>query len=164
MLQEGTRLQWVTRAGVRLDRTACAWLIRRFIDPQGTILYVAADMVPAAVAEGALPFHITSSEDPDFGERTSFDLLLAEYKLDQQDAALALMGDIIRGAELKDPDAPGESEGLRAITKGMNALAGGDEEMAARMAPVFDALYSYCLRRVTGQRDWANAEPSEKQR
>ena len=157
-------MKWVTRKRIRLDRSACTWLIRRHIDPQAEIAYLDAEALPAAIAEGALPFHVTVSEDPDAGERTSFDLLLAEYKLDQSDPALALLDDVIHGAELKDPDAPGESEGLRAIAKGMNALSRSDEEMAERMAPIFDALYMYCLRRVTGQRDWANAEPARLER
>jgi len=153
-------MKWVTRKRIRLDRAGCAWLIRRHIDPQAEIAYLDADALPAAIAEGALPFHVTVAEDRDSSERTSFDLLLAEYKLDQSDPALALLGDIIHGAELKDADAMGESEGLRAITKGMIALSSSDEEIAEQMAIVFEALYTYCSRRVTGQRDWANMEPA----
>jgi hypothetical protein len=149
-------MQWVTRTKVRLDRAACAWLIVRHIDPHAEIAYVDAAQVDAAVAAGALPFHNTISEDSDLGERTSFDLLLAEYKLDQHNPALLLLGDIVHGAETKDPDAIAESEGLRAIAKGMNALTRDDAEMVARMLPVFDALYAYCVRRVAGQRGWAN--------
>ncbi len=150
-------MQWVTRTGIRLDRAACVWLIGRHIDPQAEVAYLEPAGLPGAIAAGALPFHITVSEEADSGERTSFDLLLAEYKLDEIHPPLGLLGDIIRGAELKDAAAPGESEGLRAITKGMIALAGSDPEIAARMAPVFDALYAYCVRRLAGRRDWANA-------
>src|SRR5690348_9679614 len=75
---EGGRLmKWVTRRGVRLDRTACAWLILRHIDPQATIEYVEAEALPDAIEEGALPFHNTVSEDPGTRERTSFQELLA---------------------------------------------------------------------------------------
>lgn len=155
-------MQWVTRTKVRLDRAACAWLIVRHIDPRAEIIYVEADQVDAAVAAGALPFHNTVSEDSDLGERTSFDLLLAEYKLDQHNPALLLLADIVHGAETKEPDAIAESEGLRAIAKGMNALAHDDAEMVERMLPVFDALYAYCVRRVAGQRGWANSEAAAK--
>lgn len=152
-------MEWVTRKGVRLDRTACAWLIYRHIDSKAKIMYVEADMLPDAIEEGALPFHNTVSEDPGTRERTSFQELLAEYRLDESNNALALMGDIVRGAETKEPGSIEEGEGLRAIAKGMNALAKSDAEMVERMLPVFDALYAYCVRRVEGHRGWANADP-----
>ena len=151
-------MKFVTRKGVRLDRAACGWLIRRHIAPNADILYVEAEDLPQAVEEGALLFHNTTSEDPASRERTSFQELLAEYRLDERDEGLALMSDIVRGAETKEPGSIEEAEGLRAIAKGMNALARSDEEMVERMLPVFDALYAYCARRVAGQRGWANAE------
>jgi hypothetical protein len=152
-------MKFVTRKGVRLDRTACAWLIKRHIDPNAQILYVEVQALPQAIEDGAIVFHNTTSEDGDTRERTSFQELAAEFKLDERDEALALMGDIVRGAETKEPGSIEEGEGLRAIAKGMNALSGTDEEMVERMMPVFDALYMYCVRRVNGHRNWANAEP-----
>lgn len=152
-------MKWVTRKGVRLDRTACAWLIQRHIDPGAEIAYVGADDLPGAIEAGALPFHNTVSEEPGTRERTSFQELLAEYRLDENNDALALMGEIVRGAETKEPGSVEEGEGLRAIAKGMNALVSSDPEMVERMLPIFDAVYSYCERRVAGHRGWANAEP-----
>jgi hypothetical protein len=149
---------FVTRKGVRLDRAACAWLIQRHIAPDAEIRYLEAEDLPQAVEGGAKVFHNTISEEQTARERTSFQELLAEYRLDERDEGLALMGDIVRGAETKEPGSIEEAEGLRAIAKGMNALAGSDEEMVERMLPVFDALYAYCLRRVQGHRDWANAD------
>jgi hypothetical protein len=151
-------MKWVTRRGVRLDRTACAWLIMRHIDPQATIEYVGAEALPEAIEEGALPFHNTVSEDPGTRERTSFQELLAEYRLDESNEALALLGEMVYGAETKELGSIEEGEGLRAIAKGMNSLVQSDQEMVERMLPVFDALYAYCVRRVTGHRGWANAE------
>src|SRR4051812_47779087 len=101
--QETTDMKFVTRRGVRLDRTACAWLIFRHIDPNAEILYADEENLPEAIEQGALPFHNTVSEDPGLRERTSFQELMAEYKLDDTDNALALMGDIVRGAETKEP-------------------------------------------------------------
>src|SRR5213592_3794455 len=95
-------MRFVTRRGVRLDRSACAWLIKRHIDPQADIAYVDAEALPQAIEAGALPFHNTVSEDPGLRERTSFQELLAEYKLDETDPALALMGDIVHLAETKE--------------------------------------------------------------
>ena len=154
-------MQWVTRSRVRLDRAACAWLILRHIDRHATISYLDGPDLSEAIAEGALPFHNTTSEAPGQEERTSFALLLAEYKLDQRDPALALMDEMIHGAETKEPGAPADAEGVRAIAKGMNALAEDDEDMVRRMLPVFDALYVYCARRVQGRRGWANATPAD---
>jgi hypothetical protein len=151
-------MKWVTRKGVRLDRTACAWLIKRHLDPKADIAYVEADELSDAIEEGALPFHNTVSEEPGTRERTSFQELLAEYRLDDSNSALELMGQIVRGAETKEPGSIEEGEGLRAIAKGMNALARSDDEMVERMLPVFDALYAYCLRRVEGHRGWANSD------
>ncbi|HKP53012.1 MAG TPA: chromate resistance protein ChrB domain-containing protein [Chloroflexia bacterium] len=150
-------MKWVTRKGVRLDRTACAWLIKRHLDPKASIAYVEADELSDAIEDGALPFHNTVSEEPGTRERTSFQELLTEYRLDDSNAALELMGQIVRGAETKEPGSIEEGEGLRAIAKGMNALAKSDDEMVERMLPVFDGLYAYCQRRVEGHRDWANA-------
>jgi hypothetical protein len=152
-------MKFVTRRGVRLDRAACAWLIKRHIDPRAEIAFVEEEALPAAIEAGALAFHNTVSEEPGTRERTSFQELLAEYKLDQSNPALELMGQIVRGAETKEPGSIEEAEGLRAIAKGMNALSGSDQEMVERMLPVFDALYAYCARRVQGHRGWANADP-----
>lgn len=151
-------MKWVTRRGVRLDRAACAWLIMRHLDPGAEIIYVDADQIPDAIEEGALPFHNTVSEEPGTRERTSFQELLAEYRLDDSNEALDLMGEIARSAETKDPGSIEEGEGLRAIAKGINSLVKDDNEMVDRMAPIFDALYAYCVRRVEGHRGWANAE------
>jgi hypothetical protein len=151
-------MKWVTRKGVRLDRTACAWLIYRHIDPQARIEYLEAEALPDAIEEGALPFHNTVSEDPGTRERTSFQELLAEYRLDETNDALALLGEMVYAAETKELGSIEEGEGLRAIAKGTNSLVHSDQEMVERMLPVFDALYAYCVRRVTGHRGWANAE------
>ncbi len=151
-------MKWVTRRNIRMDRAACGWLIKRHIDPRGEIMFVNAADIADAVEEGAYPFHNTTSEEANSRERTSFQELLAEYKLDESNEALAMMGEIVRGAETKEPGSVEEGEGLRAIAKGMNALAQSDEEMVNLMLPVFDALYIYCQRRAAGMSEWANAD------
>ncbi len=154
-------MKWVTRKRIKLDRAACSWLILRHIDPQAEIAYVEAAELPGAIEGGALPFHNTVSEEPGMRERTSFQELRAEYKLDESNPALALLGEIVYGAETKEPGSIDESEGLRALAKGMNALSRSDEEMVKRMIPVFDALYAYCVRRIEGHRGWANEDTQE---
>lgn len=151
-------MKWVTRQGVRLDRVACAWLINRHIDGEAEISYVEAEAVADAVTTGALPFHNTTSEERD-EERTSFDQLMAEYRLEQHNPALVLLAAIVRGAELPEGgEPPAEAAGLKAIIQGVNALTRDDAEMVARTAPVFDALYAYCQRQVAGKTGWANED------
>jgi hypothetical protein len=137
----------------------------RHIDPQATMGYLEAEALVTAIGEGALPFHNTTSEEreADTEERTSFSLLLAEYKLDQANTALVLFGDIIAGAETTEAGLVHESAGVRAIAQGMNALAQSDEGMVELMLPVFDALYAYCVRQMQGLHGWANeAAPVEQ--
>ena len=153
-------MKWVTPKGVKLDRSACVWLIKNHIDPQATISYVSPDEIESATQGGATAFHNTTEEEGVVRERTSFQDLLAKHNLQDKDEALALLGDIVRGAETKEPGSIEEAEGLRAVAKGTNALVKSDEEMVERMSPIFDALYSYCKRRVAGQRGWASSEAS----
>lgn len=151
-------MKWVTRQGVRLDRVACAWLIVRHIDPAAEINYVAREAIAGAVGDGALPFHNTTSEERD-EERTSFDQLMAEYRLEQHNPALVLLAAIVRGAELPElGEPPTEAAGLKAIVQGVSVLTDGDAEMVAQTGPVFDALYAYCQQQVAGKSGWANAD------
>jgi len=150
-------MKWVTPKGVKLDRSACVWLIKNHIDPKAEIGYLNINEIPAAVEDGAKAFHNTVSENGASRERTSFQELLSTNGLNS-DPVLSLLGDIVRGAETKEAGSIEEAEGLRAVAKGTNALVGSDEEMVERMSPVFDALYAYCKRRVEGHRDWASSE------
>jgi hypothetical protein len=118
----------------------------------------AADLKEAA-ASGARVFHDTVSEDATTRERTSFQELLAWSERTAGDPALAFMGEIVYGAEMKEPDAVEEAEGLRAIAKGMSRLAKSDQEMVEKMGIVLDALYAYCRGRVEGHYHWENTEP-----
>ena len=153
-------MQWVTYAQVGLDRAACVWLIRRHLDPQAEIAYLDEQTLAAAVAAGALPFHLTTQEEGADPERTSFSLLLAEYKLDQADPALVLLGQILADAELQPSGGHAEATGIRAVAAGMAALAHDDGDQVARLLPIWEALYTECRRGLAGQGDWANGEES----
>ena len=151
-------MKWATRKGVRLDRSACVWLIKNYLDSDPEIVYLDAADLKSEAESGAQVFHDTVSEDATTRERISFQELLARSERARTDHALAFMGEILRGAETKEPDSVEEAEGLRAIAKGMSSLAKSDQEMVQNMTIVFDALYEYCKRRVAGQHHWANAE------
>ena len=137
-------MRWVTQQDVGLDRMACAWLIRHWIDPQADIHYLAAEAIPAEVEAGALPFHNTADEEATWEERSSFPQLLAEYKLDARDPALVRLAAIVQGAE-QDADAvPPESTRLAARLAEVKARVRADAEVVAQMRPVLDALYAEC--------------------
>ena len=145
-------MKFVTRARARVDRMACPWLIRRFIDPAATILFVPADQVAeVARREGALPFDIPGVELGHRGERCSFDAFLERYDL--RDPALALMALVVRGADTGRPDLAPEAAGLFAIATGFAQLVpeqfADDDAMLAAQSPMYDALYAFCRSRTT---------------
>src|ERR1700676_1142783 len=110
-------MTFVTRARARVDRMACPWLIRRFIDPDARILFVPADrVVTVAEAEGGLPFDVPDVELGHHGERCSFDAFLGRYGL--EDPALRAVAVIVRGADTNRLDLAPEAAGLFATGPG----------------------------------------------
>jgi hypothetical protein len=151
-------MKWVTRKGVKFDRSACAWLILRKLDPQAEFGFLEAEEMPGAIAAGAKPFHDVTYKGPGSRERTSFEELVLQYLPQHNDPALDLMRDFIHRAEIEG-EASGIDDPLRAIAKGVNALVKSDQEMIDRMLPIYDALYAYCQRRAAGRNLWASLEP-----
>jgi hypothetical protein len=144
-------MTFVTRARARVDRMACPWLIRRFIDREARILFVPAERVVAvADAEGGLPFDVPDAELGHHGERCSFDAFLDRYELD--DPALHALATIVRGADTARLDLAPEAAGLYAIATGFQRLMplsyADDDAMLAAETPMYDALYEYCRTRV----------------
>ncbi len=150
-------MRWVTRKGVKFDRSACAWLVLRHIDPQAEIEYMDAPEMDRAIAAGSRPFHNINYAGPGSRTRSSFEDLLIEYKL-QGDPALTCMRDFVHAGEISS-EATGEDDALRALIKGVNALVKSDAEMVERSLPIFDALYAYCKRKAAGNSKWAGLEP-----
>jgi hypothetical protein len=139
-------VKWVTRARPKVDRVACPWLIRRFVDPAAEFLYVPADQVAdVAAREGAIPFDVPGVELGHRGAECSFDAILAKYRL--ADPALARLALIVRGADTDAKDLAPESRGLEAIAEGFRLAFADDHELLEREMPVYDALYAYCARR-----------------
>jgi hypothetical protein len=146
-------LKWVTRERAKVDRIACPWLIRRFVDPAAEFLFVPAEMVKdVAEKEGAIPFDAAGVELTHYKdggkEYVSFDAIIKKYAL--TDAALLDMAKIVRGADAKIPDAPPESAGLEAAAMGFRVLARDDFENMRLQFPTYDALYEYCKARIVG--------------
>jgi DNA-binding XRE family transcriptional regulator len=142
-LGEVNTMKWVTRAGVRMDRAAMAWLIRTKIDPEAEITILPeAEVMEYAEETGATPFHHPKAELRHTGTRTGFDALRVHFDL--QDPALGLMALILRGAETNDRSLTQWSPGFAAIGSGLRNLADDDETFIANMALVLDGLYRFC--------------------
>jgi hypothetical protein len=140
-------MKWVTRANVKVDRVACPWLIRTFIDRDAEFLFVPAGEVESVARKtGALPYDIAGVELGHHGEECSFDAIVKKY--DVKDEAVGRLALIVRGADTPRRDLTPESRGLEAIAEGFKRLAAAqgydDHETIRRERHLYDALYLYC--------------------
>lgn len=143
-------MKWITREKVKVDRVACPWLIRKFVDSQAEFLFVPTDQVMAvAEREGATPYDVKDAELGHHGQECSFEAILRKYDL-MKDPALALLGKIVNGADTdnslwQQPEGPG----LEAIAEGFRHLGLADDHaMLQAESIVYDALYAYCQAMV----------------
>ena len=134
-------MRWATRAGVHIDRAACAWLIRRFLDPDAEFVFVTD---PAAVPPDATAFDMRGAELGHQGGDCSFETILRRH--DVSDPVLWRIAQIVHEADLDDArfDAP-EAPGLDVVLRGLS-LTGTDEATLAVSGPVFDGLYEFYRR------------------
>jgi hypothetical protein len=143
-------MNWVTRERVKVDRVACPWLIRKFIDPQAQFLFVPEDQVmEVARREGATPFDVKGVEFGHHGKGCSFDALVKKHQLDR-DPAIVLLAKIVNGADTDNTlwNQP-EAAGLNAIAEGFRHLGfKNDLQVIAAESIVYDALYAYCQEMV----------------
>ncbi len=143
-------MKWITREKVKVDRVACPWLIRRFVDREAEFLFVPAEQVMAiAEREGATPYDVKDVELGHHGKECSFDAIVKKYRL-TGDAGLMLLARIVNGADTDNTlwNQP-ESAGLRAVAEGFRHLGFADDHELNRAEwIVYDALYAYCQQRV----------------
>jgi len=143
-------MKWVTRERPKIDRLACPWLIRRFIDAEAVIHYVpAAKVLAVAETEGAIPFDVPGVELTHSGPLCSFDAFLEKYQL--EDEALARVAEIVRAADTDTLDRSAPAAGLLAISLGLGANICDDQELLQAALPIYDALYTWC-RSLAGER------------
>ncbi|WP_207003350.1 chromate resistance protein ChrB domain-containing protein [Trinickia mobilis] len=136
-------MKWITRERPKIDRIACPWLIRRFIDELPEFLFVPADQVLAiAEREGAIPYDVPGVKLSHVGEQCSFDTFLAEYQL--TDPALATLAVIVRGADTARLDLAPQAAGLLALSLGLSRIFENDHEMLSHGMVMYDALYAWC--------------------
>lgn len=137
-------MKWVTRQNIRVNRTATAWLVRRFIDPAAVFLFVEPDQVAEVQRrEGATGFDAPGATYPHIDDvgRCSFEALVGEYL--PGDAALRALAQIVRGADFADQlGLTPESAGLRAISHGFPLVARDDDETVEKASFLYDALYA----------------------
>jgi rhodanese-related sulfurtransferase len=135
--------KWVTRERPKVDRIACPWLVRRFIDPEAEFLYVPSAQVREVAAKtGAVPYDIADVEFGHVGDQCSFDAFIRIYGI--SDHALDRLALIVRGADTGAPELAPQSPGLVALSQGLSATIADDHEMLKHGMVVYDALYAWC--------------------
>ncbi len=143
-------MKWITRERAKVDRVACPWLIRKFVDPEAEFLFVPAErVIEVAKQEQAIPFDVPGVEFGHHGKECSFDAILKHHGLATQ-PELALLARIVNGADTDNTlwSQP-ESAGLNAIAEGFRHLGFPDDHaMNAAECIVYDALYAYCCEMI----------------
>jgi AraC-like DNA-binding protein len=133
---------WITRERPKIDRIACPWLIKRFIDKEAEIVYVPFDQVARKARElDAIPFDVPDVEFTHHGDRCTFDALVEKYKI--KDTAVQTMAVIVRGADTDRHDLAVQSSGLWAISAGLSYNYKDDHELLEKGLLIYDALYSW---------------------
>jgi hypothetical protein len=142
LINEICRMKWITRERPKIDRIACPWLIKRFIDAEAEIIYVPDEHVLATAEElGATPFDVPGTEFSHYEDKCTFDYFLEKYALD--DPALNDMAIIIRGADTDNHSLASQSAGLWAISAGLAYNITNDQELLQQGMLIYDALYSW---------------------
>ncbi len=143
-------MKWITREKVKVDRVACPWLIRNFVDKEADFYFVPAEQVQAEAERlGAIAFDVPNVELGHHGKECSFDAIMKKYALDR-DPALVLLARIVNGADTDNSlyNQP-ESPGLNAIAEGFRHLDFPDDRAVIKAEQiVYDALYAYCKEMI----------------
>jgi len=141
--------RWITRERPKIDRIACPWLIRRFIDPLAAFDYVpTARVFEEAKARQAVAYDIAGAPVTHRGERCSFDALIEDFGL--RDPAIDRLALIVRGADTDRLDLAPQSAGLLAASLGLSQRFPDDHEMLEQAMPLYDGLYAWCRAEVAG--------------
>ncbi|MFQ6048606.1 MAG: chromate resistance protein ChrB domain-containing protein [Phycisphaerae bacterium] len=139
-------MKWITRSNVKVDRVACPWLIRRFIDSQAEFVFLPAESTDFSAITDGPTFDATGAKFRHVGEKCTCEVMMDGYNL--SDPALVRLGKIVRAADTKDTAAAPEGAGLKAIAEGMRSTCASDQERLEKQFPVYDALYAYCRELV----------------
>ncbi|HEU5291316.1 MAG TPA: chromate resistance protein ChrB domain-containing protein, partial [Cyclobacteriaceae bacterium] len=135
-------MKWITRERPKIDRIACPWLIRRFVDKEAEFIYVPYEQVISqSKMLNAIPFDLPEVEYTHYGDECTFDYIIKKHKLD--DPALKVMAVIVRGADTDRHDIASQSSGLWAISAGLSHNVKDDHILLEKGMMIYDALYSW---------------------
>ena len=153
-------MKWVTRERPVIDRIACPWLIRRFIDKEAEFLFVPPERVIKTAQEtGAVPYDVPGVEFTHVGEGCSFDAFVQKYEL-AKNPAIAMIAAIVRGADTDRHDLTPQSAGLLAISMGLRDLPSDDHEVLQHGFVIYDALYAWASKRTGETHKWPPVRPA----
>jgi hypothetical protein len=148
-------MKWVTREHAKVDRIACPWLIRNFVDKDAEFLFVPAHTVlDVAQKQNAIAFDIPNVELGHHGEECSFDAIIRKYDLAKKEPALLDLAEIVRGADTPNRSLTPQPEGLVAVATGFSLISKDDHDNMAKQFHVYDALLAFCKsgKRATSSR------------
>ncbi|PYK90978.1 MAG: chromate resistance protein [Verrucomicrobia bacterium] len=139
-------MKWITREKIKVDRVACPWRIRKFVDPESEFVFLPHRTDWSKIEDGIV-FDVPNCELGHHGEDVSFNSILKKYNL--RDPALILLGEIVRAGDSRPKEPHPAGEGLRWIAAGFGALGLSDHEILEREFVVYDALYTECKRQTS---------------
>jgi hypothetical protein len=155
-------MKWVTRQYVHVDRTACPWLIKRFVDPEAEFVFVPAEKIEEVVKkEKAIPYDAPDIELTHHGGKCSFDSIVEKYKIN--DPAVLKLAEIVRAADTDKMETAPEAAGLEAIMTGIGIAAKDDHEAIEKARAVYDALYTNCRLILVRAKHKAEIEKMDRQ-
>ena len=134
-------MKWITREKIHVDRVACPWLIKNFVDPKAEFIFVPKDTDPLTIIEG-IPFDMTGVELGHHGEKCSFDAIIDKYHL-ESDEALVKLQHIVRLADTHRENEDPLAYALDILATGYRLNAKDDHEILSKEFYLYDALYAY---------------------
>ena len=138
-------MKWVTREHAKVDRIACPWLIKNFVDKDAELLFVPPhEVIEVTREQNAVPFDVPDVELGHHRDECSFDAIIRKYNLGTKEPALLELARIVRGADTPNRALTPQSEGLVAIATGFSLISKDDHDNMAKQFFVYDALLAYC--------------------
>jgi hypothetical protein len=154
-------MKWVTRQYVHVDRTACPWLIKKFVDPKAEFIFVPVEKIEeTAKKEKAIPYDASGVELGHHGDKCSFDAIIEKYKI--KDPAVLELAKIVRAADMDKAEAAPEAAGLDAVMTGISIVAKDDHEAIEEAGPVYDAFYTNCKLKLLREKYEAEIEKMDR--
>jgi len=162
-LEKVRPMKWVTRKFVHVDRTACPWLIKRFVDSKAEFIFVPVEEIEEVVKkEKAIPYDAPGVELGHHGDKCSFDAIVEKYKI--KDPAVAELAKIVRAADTDTLEIAPEAAGLEAVMTGLGIMSKDDYETIAKASPVYDAFYTNCKLKLIREKHKAEIEKMDRKK